>query len=228
MSPLATCCLVAAAAATAPSGEEILAKIADTGSRRQTVAYSGRREYRLRNARFAQQATVFVRMTHRPREGKNFTVLERSGSQKLASIVEKLLASEADASKPANRNDHEISPFNYTAHLRGTGWINGLSCYVLDITPKHKSRFAIQGTLWVERGNYGVVRLEGSPSASVSRWVGRPQIVQEFSEVEGLWLPTYVRSISSGFLLGSSELEIRYSDYRIMGGDASVSPQRGF
>src|SRR5262245_49869789 len=103
MSPLEWCCLLAATSVTAPSGEELLAKIADVGNRPTKITYSGRREYRVRNARFAQHATVFVQMTYRAGEGKRFNVLQRDGSDRLTAIIEKVLATETDASTPVKR-----------------------------------------------------------------------------------------------------------------------------
>jgi len=227
MSSLVSCCLLAATAAVTPSGDELLARIADAGSRRQTVSYSGLRKYILRNARFSQKATVFVQMTHRPAEGKRFHVLERSGSDRLSGIVEKLLATEVDASKPAKRADYEISPENYSGRVRGMGTMAGRNCYILEVSPKRKNKLLIEGTIWVETNSYAIVRLQGSVVASISIWTGRPEIVAEFSEVGGFWLPSYVRSVSSGALLGTSELEIRYSDYRIPDTDPPGSLQVG-
>ena len=227
MSPLVPCCLLAATAAAAQSGEELLAKIADASNRRHAVAYSGSRKYSLRNVRFSQSATVFVQMTHRPSEGKRFHVLERSGSDRLAGIVERLLATEADASKPANRAEYEINPANYSGRLRGMGAMAGRSCYIVEVTPKRKSKFLIQGTVWVDRNSYEIVRLEGSTFASLSLWIGKPEIVEEFREIGGFWLPSHVRSVSSGTLLGTSELEIHYSDYRLPDSEPAGSLQVG-
>ena len=215
MSLLVPWYVLAATLVTMPSGEEILARVSDTNARRRAVAYSGVREYSLRNARFAVEATVLARMSYRPGEGMHFTVLKRSGSIKLAGIVERLLASEADASVAAKHCDHEISPANYQARFRGTETMAGRVCYMIDLMPRRKSKYLLDGTLWIDTGSYGVVRLQGSPSASVSMWVGTPHITEEFSEISGLWLPSHTRSVVSGRLLGASELEIRYTDYEI-------------
>jgi len=215
MSPLEWCCLLAATSVTAPPGEELLAKIADVGNRPTKITYSGRREYRVRNARFAQHATVFVQMTYRAGEGKRFNVLQRDGSDRLTAIIEKVLATESDASTPVKRAEVEISAANYQARVRGTASMGGHDCYVVDLIPKRKSKLLIRGTVWVDRQTYGVVRIEGSPTESLSLWIGKPDIVAEFAEVGGHWLPSYVKSVSSGFLLGTSEMEIRYSDYRV-------------
>jgi hypothetical protein len=207
---------------TEPSSGEILAKVAESSLRKHAVAYSGVREYKLRNYRFEKEATVSVQVTYQPGEGKSFTVVERSGSAKLLEIVEKLLVSEAEASKPAKLGDHEISPANYQACLRGTETVAGRNYYVLDLLPKHKSRYLIKGTAWVDRSSYGIMRLEGTTAASVSMWVGAPHITQEFSQFAGLWLPVHMDSVSSGLLLGASELEISYMDYVVMNLDHPV------
>lgn len=206
----------------APSGDEILARVAGTSVKRQAVTYSGFQEYRLHNLRFDKEAVVFAQVSYRPREGKLFTVLERRGSPKLAEIVDKVLASEADASRPVKLRDHEIGPANYGAVLRGIETRAGRACYLLDLMPKRKSKYLIKGTAWVDRDSYDVVGLEGATAASVSMWVGSPNIQQEFSEFDGLWLPIHTLAVSSSLLLGTSELEIRYKDYMVVDLDRPV------
>jgi hypothetical protein len=208
---------------TEPSSDEILARVADSNISRHAVAYSGLREYKLRNLRFAKEATVSVHVTYRSDVGTNYTVLERSGSAKLTGIIEKLLASEADVSRPAKLAEYEFSPANYKASLRSTETKAGRTCYVIDLLPKHKSKYLIRGTAWVDRASYAVVRLDGVTAASVSMWVGTPHIQLEFSEIDGVWLPTHTGAVSSGLFLGTSELEIRYTDYLIRDGDHPVA-----
>lgn len=230
MSFLAPLCVFAAAVASAcaQSSEEILARVANTTTKRHASSYSVLREYALRNIRFAKEAQVIVQETYRPDEGKQFTVVKCAGSTNLIGIVEKLLASEAEGSRPEKNRDHGINPANYEAQLRGTKTICGRVCYVIDLTAKHKSKYLINGTLWVDRNSYGMVRLEGSTAASVSMWIGTARIVEEFSEIAGLWLPSHIRSVSSGMLLGTSELVIRYSDYQVMDVDTVATRSVGF
>jgi len=57
----------------------------------------------------------------------------------------------------------------------------------------------------------------------VSVWLGVPRISQEFAQIGGVWFPSYTRAVTTGFLLGTTELEIRYTDYRL--GEAD-SPAR--
>jgi hypothetical protein len=50
--------------------------------------------------------------------------------------------------------------------------------------------------------------LKGQFAASLSILVGAPRISEEFVEVDGFWLPEHVRSVTSSFLLGPTELDI--------------------
>jgi len=211
-------CQLASILDTEPSNE-ILERVAANNTKHCAVAFSVLREYKLRNLRFEKEATVSVQVTYRPGKGMAYAILESSGSPKLAAIVGKVLASEADSSSPEKLGRHLISPANYEVNLRGTETMAGRSCYVIDLVPKHKSKYLMKGTAWVDRSSYDVVRLEGATSASVSMWIGAPHIEVEFNQIDGLWLPVHTGAVSSGLLLGTSELEIRYWDYAIINPD---------
>lgn len=211
-------CQLASILRAEPSNE-ILERVAANNIKHYSVAFSVLREYKLRNLRFDKEATVSVQVTYRPAEGMTYTILESSGSPKLAEIVGKVLASEAETSTPEKLARHLISPDNYEGHLRGTETKVGRSCYLIDLVPKHKSKYLMKGTAWVDRSSYDLVRLEGITSASVSMWIGTPHIEMEFSQIDGLWLPVRTGAVSTGLLLGTSELEIRFCDYVIINPD---------
>jgi hypothetical protein len=175
----------------APSGEEILARLDGENSRRRVELkeYSGSRQYTLQNLRFGKQAAVGVRMNYREVEGERYTVLNRSGSDKLNGIIDRVLASEAGASLPPENALHQINAANYRVRLLGTEIAMARSCYVLELTPRVKNRFLIVGKAWVDTGNFAVVRIEGQFAASLSILVGAPRISEDFIEVHGLGCP---------------------------------------
>jgi hypothetical protein len=201
-----------------PSADEILAAVSSASALRREVAYSGVRHYTIRNERFGKNAVVRVRENSSPGEGALFTIEERSGAGKIISVIEKLLDSEAESSRPGKAGKHQIGPSNYGARLRGSEVIGGHDCYVLDLTPKSKSKYLVSGTVWVDKATYGIVRLTGTTAASVSMWVGTPEIHEEFSQVDGVWMPRHLVSTSSSMLLGESHLEIRFADYQVTPG----------
>ena len=201
----------------APSSDELLARIEAETNRRhgQLTEYSGSRQYTLQNLRFGKQAAVAVLMNYRQVDGERYTVLTRSGSDKLNGIIDKVLVSEAGASLPPENALHQISSANYRVRLLGTEAAAGRSCYVLELAPRIKSRFLIVGKAWVDVDSYAVVRIEGQFAASISILVGAPHISEEFVEVQGFWLPGHVRSVTSSFLLGPTELDILFSNYQL-------------
>ncbi len=213
---LLTCCLLRAAVpSNASSGDEILAKVAEHSALRRMDlrGYSGSRDYTVNNVRFGKQAKVAVRVTYQQSEGARFTVLARSGSEKLESVVDKIIASEADASRPPDNARYQITPANYQARLLGKEVVAGRQCYVLELLPRMKSKYLLRGKAWVEVQSYELVRVEGQVAAGISLLLGRPLITQEFSEVAGYWLPARTRAVSSTVLLGTSELDIVFRDY---------------
>jgi MucB/RseB N-terminal domain len=200
-----------------PSSDEILARVEIEYNRRHLLLkeYSGSRQYTLQNARFGRQAAVAVLMNYRQLEGERYTIVTRSGSDKLNGIIDKVLTSEAGASMAPENARHQIAPANYRARMLGTEVTAGRNCYVLELAPRTKSRYLIVGKAWIDTGSYAVVRIEGQFAANISILVGSPRIREEFVEVHGFWLPGHVRSVSTSILLGPTELEILFSNYQI-------------
>jgi hypothetical protein len=161
-------------------------------------------------------------MNYRADEGQRYTVLTRSGSDKLIGIIDKVIESETGATLPPENARNQITSANYRLRVLGTEVSAGRNCYVLELAPKTRNRYLIAGKAWVDTGSYGVVRIEGRFAASISMLVGAPRISEEFMEVNGFWLPAHVRSVSSSFLLGVSELDIVFSNYQLDQDSASL------
>src|SRR5438270_9151081 len=81
-----TCVLTANS--VAPSSEEILARLENETNRRHShlKEYSGARQYTMHNQRFGKKAAVDVIMSYRESDGERYTVVARSGSEKLNGI----------------------------------------------------------------------------------------------------------------------------------------------
>lgn len=212
------------AGSVTPSGDEILAKLQGENARRHFTLkeYSGSRQYTLQNLRFGKQAAVAVLMNYHEVEGERYTILTRSGSDKLNGIIDRVLAAEAIASLPAENLRHQITSANYRVRLLGTAVMSGRSCHVLELAPRTRSQFLIIGKAWVDAASYAVVRIEGQFAASVSILIGAPHITEDFIEVHGFWLPGHVKSVTTSFLLGPTELDILFSDYQIEQDSASL------
>jgi negative regulator of sigma E activity len=208
----------------APSSEEILARMeTETGRRHDLLKqYSGSRRYTLQNTRFGKEAEVGIEMRYHEPDGERYTVVTQSGSDKLIGIINTVLTSEARASKSPENAQHQVSAANYRVRLLGTEILAGRRCYVLGLTPRLKSRYLIVGKAWVDSESFGTVRIEGRFATSISMLVGAPQLREDFVEVNGFWLPGHVRSVTSSFLLGPTELDIVFSNYQVHTESASL------
>ena len=208
-----------------PSADEILTRVENANGRRRDLLkrYTGSRQYTLQNARFGKEAAVGIEMKYREPDGERYTVLTQSGSDKLIGIINTVLASEARASVPPENARHQVSAANYRVRLLGTEIVEGRTCYVLALTPRTKSRFLIVGKAWVDAESFGTVRIDGQFAASISMLVGAPRFREDFVEVNGFWLPGHVRSVTSSFLLGHTELDIVFSNYQFDTDSASAS-----
>src|SRR5436190_7705027 len=205
------------AADPAPTASDILASIESQNIRRDLALkqYSASGQYTLRNQRLGKLAKVSVLVNYREDDGRRYTVLTRSGSDKLNGIIDKVLASERAASLPPQFALYQMNSSNYRVRLLGTEVAMGRRCHVLELIPKIKNRYLISGKAWVDTASSAVVRIEGRFGGSVSMLVGTPDVIEEYVEVQGFWLVGRVRSVTSSFLLGNSELEILLSNYRV-------------
>ncbi len=199
-----------------PSDEELASKITETDIQGfgNVQHYSAIRRYTLHNSRLSGDAIVNVRLNYTRGKGDSFEVLgtENASGFRLK-VLNNILESESEASK--KEYQFEINKANYKFHATGTGLQNGHQCYVVDLIPNRKGKFLLQGKAWVDVTDYGIVRVEGRPAASLSFWVGKPYIVLDFEKVDGVWMAAHSRSESSSLLLGSSVLTIDFSGYHL-------------
>jgi hypothetical protein len=151
---------------------------------------------------------------HRDRvKGKTYEIISRSGSPVLQKhVFDALLDAEVETSK--QQGNHELlTPENYSFRLIGQEDYAGHPCYVLETEPKHKDKRLLKGKMWISKEDYGLVHMEGKPSDSLSFFVGRPMIVQDFSRIRDFWWVSQRHSYIDGFFSGKADLVIDYSDY---------------
>lgn len=201
-----------------PGDNEIADKITETELQRLANLrdYSVVRKYKLHNSHLHDDAVMTVRLSYIKGLGKTFEVLDLQNAQGMSrSVLERLIQGEAESSRAQSKDELAVTKANYKFHVSGVVSKDGRRCYVVDLTPRHKSKYLIQGKAWVDAGEYALVRWEGHPSASLSFWVGKPYIVQTFEKIGPFWMAAYNRSESQSFILGSSVLTIDYSQYQV-------------
>ena len=134
-------------------------------------------------------------------------------------ILRRIIEGEVEASE----QKHEfvpITPQDYTMVPEGIKSLSGRPCREFAIAPRRPSRYTIEGRACVDLADAAVAHFEGDTSRSVSFWVGKPWIEQDFRKVGDYWLCWRNHSTAMVKILGETTLTIEYRDY-------VVSPKSG-
>jgi len=182
--------------------------------------YRGTRNYYLSYQGLfgSHDAEMKVEAIYAAPDRRDFKVLSQSGSRLLVSrVLMKLLSSEQDAQKEQNRTELEITPKNYDFALAGTEHTPGGDFYVLEVSPKGKSKYLYRGKLWVDARDFAVARMQGEPARNPSLWVSHTQIEYRWARIAGFWLPVHNESVTQVRMGGKAVLTIEYTDYQVTG-----------
>jgi hypothetical protein len=112
---------------------------------------------------------------------------------------------------------YRVTSANYRIRLVGEEVVRGRPCEVLELIPRRKSPHLLRGRAWVDAKDYSLVRIEGRPSASLSFLAGRPMIVRDYENIYGFAFAKRSHALSDSLLLGTTELTIEYSGYKLTG-----------
>jgi len=179
------------------------------------AGYSGVRHYRFDNKNYGKHAEMTVRMSCGSDGVKTFEVVSESGSGFVRNhIIRKMIEAEEESSQKGERKESRIIPDNYDFSLVGTDVLDGRDSYVLEITPKRPTKFAICGHIWVDAEDFAIARIEGQPAKNPSFWIRHAQVEQRYGRTGQFWLPALNHSTAEARIFGSTELVIEYSDYK--------------
>jgi hypothetical protein len=175
-----------------------------------------------------REAEMTVYASYTSPTTKDFKVLSQSGSKVILDrVFKKLLESEKEATQPAVSMRSQLNRDNYDFELvsyepSGTG-----GQYVLQVSPKSKSKYVYRGKVWVDGVDFAVTRIEGEPALNPSFWTKKSKIHHEYTKVQGFWLPVRNESVSYIRMGGQATLTIEYKDYRVTDARKAVAPPTG-
>ncbi len=150
--------------------------------------------------------------------GKTYSILAVSGSTLVQKFgLRPLIANETEVNKPENVEHSWFTSANYEMHLHQSGLVqmNGRSCYVLAITPRHKAPNMIHGMLWVDSKDGSIVQVQGVASKSPSPFAGTTHMMRQYTNIDGYAMATNARAESSSILFGTTVVLIEYTDYHL-------------
>jgi hypothetical protein len=214
----------------APSVDEILdrMKAHDEWQGRYLIEYRAQRKFYATNLRFKEEATLEVRTTFRRPDTLESEVLRAEGSKIIRErVFDKILEAENETRSALARQQIDIVLANYSFRYLGREDCASRECYRLGITPRRKEKLLIEGQIWVDAEDWGIVRIQGSPAKRPSFWARQTQIDRRYKRIYGMWLDDRLESISDVFIAGRSSLKIQYS-YESIQTDAQYGIARVF
>jgi hypothetical protein len=163
-----------------------------------------------------REAEMTVVATYNSPSSKEFKVVSQSGSKLIQDrVFKKLLESEQEAAQPAMSAQTQLNRNNYEFELVGYEPSETGGRYVLQVTPKRRSKYVYRGKVWVDGNDFAVTHIEAEPAVNPSFWTKKSEIRHDYIKVQSFWLPTRNESVSYIRLGGRATLTIEYRDYRV-------------
>ncbi len=157
-------------------------------------------------------ADMHVRVTYVAESGKTFQIVDESGSRLLLDhVLKKLLQTEEEDSRQRKAS---LTPFNYKFTFDTETIEGGRRLYEFSVEPKSRNKLLYHGKIWIDAGDFAVVRVEAQPAENPSFWIKQTEIHHVYAKNGEFWLPETDRSESKVRLGGSAVLTIDYGTYQ--------------
>ena len=218
---------VASAQSPARSADEVVATMYAQDTLREAASggYTGSREYVLENHRLQKRAEMVVRVTCNESGVKHFEVLSEDGWKSADKrVLRQMLITESDSSHPDTRPRSRITSDNYSFRMIGTEPLDGRTAYVIEVAPKREDKSLFRGRIWVDTEDYALIRVEGEPAKNPSFWTRKVHFVQQYHKASTYWFPLETTSVTDARIFGTTEVSIRYFDYKPAIGAPSQAP----
>ena len=218
-----------APAATSLSADEVMAMVFERDSQREALSagYSGNREYALYNHRMNRRAELVASVVCDVNGTKRFQVVSEEGwAAANKHVLRKMLESESETSRPANRAKTRLITDNYEFQMIRVESLEGRPSYVIEVIPKRSDKYLFRGRIWVDAVDFAVARAEGQPAKNPSFWTRSVHFVQQYHKSGNFWFPAETTSVTEALIFDGTDVSIRYFDYSPLSNSArgSASP----
>ena len=203
-----------------PSADQIVATMHGRDAAREAASggYVGRREYTLENQQFHKRADMLVNITCDGNGMKHFDVLAEDGWKSANQrVLRQMMETESDRSRPEIRAKSRITSENYSFRMLETGPVEDRMAYVIEAIPKRDDEALFHGRIWVDTEDYALVRVEGEPAKNPSFWTRKVHFVQQYHKSGTFWFPLSTTSMTNARIFGTTDVTIRYFDYKPSG-----------
>jgi hypothetical protein len=199
-----------------PDADKVIARLVDHEAQREKLGggYIGSRRYVLENLRLNKKAEMVVTVRCDRNGRKRFDVKSEQGwNSANKHVLQKMLESEEETSRPEKRPVTRISPDNYAFDLLGRESLDGRPAYVLRVSPKREDKYLFEGLIWVDAEDFALVRVEGQPAKNPSFWTHNVHFVARYQKAGDFWFPVSTESVAEARIFGETNVRIEYFDY---------------
>lgn len=215
-------CLVAVAVGQVPDqpltdANEVMARVLlrDTERESQSAGYAGHRRYIFDNDKMHKHAELVVDVLCETNGTKHFSVITEDGWKSANKhVLKKMLESESETSTPEIRPQTRLTADNYTFTLVQLEVIKDRLTYVIDVTPKRRDKYLMEGRVWIDAQDFAMVRAEGQPAHNPSFWTKSIHFVQQYQKSGSYWFPVSTMSVTEARFFGTTKVNINYFDYQ--------------
>jgi len=187
------------------------------------LEYRARRHFQAANPRFKVDSSMEVESIFRRTAPLHSTILQKKGSKLIQDrVFQKILEAECEVTGQKEREKIDITPENYQFSFLGTDVYEGREVYRLGLTPRRASQYLVHGTVWVDADDFGIARITGSLAKRPSFWTLRVTIDRLYQNIQGIWLPRRIESISDIVIAGSSSLSVDYTYLDVRTGSGAL------
>ncbi len=174
---LISCAVSCGAASLAESPDTVITHVeAVIRARFEHIAkYVVREHYAVyRNGSAETAAEQKVEVTYQKSTGITYSTVSKSGSSMwLSRAIDPALESEREVNDVTTRHQVMLTADNYEFEVDpARDSVNGRDCFVLDLKPRRKSPYLLNGKAWVDAKTYLLVRIRGTQSRSSSLLAG--------------------------------------------------------
>ena len=206
-----------AAQGPTPTADDVVANmyVHDTQREAASGGYTGSREYVLENQKFQKRARLLARVTCDPTGTKHFEVMSEDGWKSASKhVLRPMLATESDSSRPDTRPRNRVTADNYKFQMINIEPLDGRNAYVIQAIPKREDKSLFRGRIWVDTEDFALARVEGEPAKNPSFWTRKVQFVQHYHKAGAYWFPAETTSKTEARIFGTTDVSIRYFDYK--------------
>jgi hypothetical protein len=208
------------------TGDEIILKMIERNHERseQLRSYSAVRTYEIKNTEGKLAAQAVVHVDYQAPDKKTFSKSSEKGSRLVRHLVfDRLMQSEGETSSGTEHHNSAITTANYAFSQAGQEDIGPYHCIVLQVSPKRRDKYLFEGKIWIDAGDFAVVKIAGHPAKKPSFWINRADFVRQYQKIGNFWLPFRDETFVDVAIYGQRIFTVDHQQYVINAPDRAAA-----